>query len=455
MADFYINVNQVKNAIKELDEIIKTLNVHSESLRAIRNGLSSTVPQLQKTVDSIIKEISRERQVVCTLKEVGEQIVIEVQKTEYRIISGDRINKEIKKFLEGVAEYIDDLILTKEEREKIEQEIEKIISENADVTQMSDEEKEHLIDLYEQLYPEQGRNIDSVLEPMVDEGYDDHVQNIKVLAYTAEEPYRSLFLDNVGDVNIIDLDCNTTQNYNHGKGGISLDIDKWEENPPLDSGTYATFFHECSHAIDYQFGEDGTPYTQMYKDSDGNTLNDILENNVREDIANSAEEYLDSVGYSEEEKAAIKSEVEDAILNCADIKQPGGKPTFSSDDVEDCYDAVVSDLKGNVSGSSSDIYGGLTGNTLRNGSGHTAVRTNEEGEKWSYWTYGTYDSETNSFVPNTDEDGSLSYKPSIGKEFFAEYMAAYMTGDVDEMKGIEAYSDDTEDYIKDLINTMD
>ena len=452
MSNFRINLVQVKNAVQELDEIIKTLNKHNDSLKRIRTGLSSTVPEIQKTVDSIIEDIEKERKVARTLKKVGLEIIEEIEKAERRIILAGTIVKEIKEFLGNVAEFIDNQILTKEEREEIEKEIEKIISENPDVTQMSDAEKEHLIDLYEQLYPEHRENMNEVLEPIEDAGYDDHAQNIKVLAYTAEEPYRSIFLNNVGDVNIIETDCNGTQNYNHGKGGVSLDIDSWDS--PSDAGTYSTFFHECSHAIDYQYGEDGKAYTQTYEDNAGNTLNDTLENNVRTDIANSANDYLDDLGYSDEEKAAIKSEVEEAIMNCADIKEPGGKPTFSSDDVEDCYDAVVSDLRGNVSGSSSDIYGGLTGNTLRNGSGHAAVRTNEDGEKYSYWTNGTYDSATDSYIANTEEDGSVSYKPSVGKEFFAEYMAAYMTGDEDEMAGLEAYSDDTEDYFKELISTL-
>lgn len=454
MAEFTIDVKQVKRALAELDEVISKMNSHYETLQRIRNSLSSTVPKAQHSVDTVMAEIQRECRAVRALKNVGEQIVAEVTATEIRICAVQAVKNKIQEFVDGVAQFFDDLILTKEEREEIENEINDILSKNPDVVNMSDEDKQHLIDLYEQLYPSQGKNMDSVLEPMLDAGYNEHAQNIKVLAYTAEEPYRSVFLDNVGDVNILDLDCDDTQHYSSSTDGVYLDVDAWKNEAHPTTQTYTTFFHECSHAIDYHSGKDGVPYTQTYKDASGNTLNDTIENNVRQDIRDSAENYLDGLGYSDEEKASITSEVEKAIMNCADIHEPGSVPTLSSTDAQDCYDAVVKDVSSTVYKSSSDIYGGMTGNTLNNGCWHPAVRTRDDGTKWSYWTNGTYDSATNSYVPNVEDDGSLSYKPSIGKEFFAENMAAYMTGDTDEMKGIDVYSDDTRDYFNGLVNSI-
>lgn len=447
MTQFAIDVKNVTKAMEELDGVISKMNSHYVTMQDIKSSLSPALPQMKKSLDTVMEQFQGISQATRKLKTVGQQIAEEIMTTEGRICANQITLKEI-------LEAINDSLLTSEEQKEIEDEINALLSSNSDVMKMSDADKQRLIELYEKLYPSQGRNMESVLEPLVNAGDDDHAQNIKVLAYTAEEPYRSFFLNNVGDVNILDLDCNETQHYNSGTDGVYLDIDEWKDETNPTSKTYLTFFHECSHAIDYHSGVDGDPYTVIYMDASGNTLNDAIESNVRQDINSSATDYLNGLGYSNEEKANITSEVEKAIMNCADINEPGGSPTFCSVDAKDCYDAVVKDISSTTFKSSSDVYGGMTGNTLRNSSGHVAVRTNSEGIKWSYWTNGSYDSVKQVFVPDTESDGSLSYKPSIGKEFFAENMATHMTRDADEIKGVNVYSQDTRDYFDDLVNSI-
>ena len=73
--------------------------------------------------------------------------------------------------------------------------------------------------------------------------------NIKYLVYTADEPYRSVFLSCIKKYKISDGDLNDTAYYwSFLFKGLNFD---YPENFGSDrKGPYITFFHECGHCID-------------------------------------------------------------------------------------------------------------------------------------------------------------------------------------------------------------
>lgn len=325
------------------------------------------------------------------------------------------------------------------------------LTQMADPTKASKEVKDNFIKEYELSHPEIGKNMDECLKGIKSkENGEEHIRNIKVLAYTAEEPYRSLFLESVDKVkiNTYDLPDEEGSQY-YCSGEVYFRLKDWlyysDGTPrPITSDTYTTFFHEFGHAIDDLEAPGYKFLTDTFVDENGNTLHAVLENNVRETIRDSADDYLTEMGYTDNEIITIKAEVESAIMNCVDYSNSKYKPIFSSQDVKDCYYAVVSDVKKQISGSSSDVFGGYTGNTLMTNCRHSAINGRSV-----YWLKGDFDN-TGTFIPDKTADGSNVYTNKQPHEYFAEYMAAQMTRNNRELKGLDAYNDATDVFTNKL-----
>lgn len=118
-----------------------------------------------------------------------------------------------------------------------------------------------------------------------------------------------------------------------------------------------------------------------------------------------------------------------------EIKDTNGNNIAES--VKACYVHVIGTLQPQMSNISSDIYGGFTGNLLRNGSGHDEV--NENGRV--YWIEGSYSNNSGHIAPLYELDGTLGYK-SQESEFFAEYFAAYMVNNQDDLDSLVFFNGD-------------
>ncbi|MBQ9936559.1 MAG: hypothetical protein IJO70_11990 [Lachnospiraceae bacterium] len=361
-------------------------------------------------------------------------------------------------------------------------------------------EKTEFIALYEKLYPTDAENMDHLDKIFSKDGYtgyEEDLLNIKVLTYSADDPYKSIFIDNISSVKKGDLHYAGWSQASGGKFYINVD-DMYTINPVTNvkekTGTaYNTFFHEVSHCIDYKLGEGFKSFTSEYEDSvSGLTLNDALENDVRLRIQEYTNIYfLNNPGITPDEQKAIQAYVEDAIMNQVD-KLKYGEPDFSvivgSDpvvgpvDVKDCYDDVVSSINSQVTGFACDNYGGLTGNTLKGSGGYHEALMRNDGKYRVYWISGDIGSngkhlyiklddgkkykETIDFRDSTqwsssslDErvimsDGEVIYDDNIASEFFANGMAANISRDTDDLKAYGFYYSDTIDYFENMLNTL-
>ncbi|MBE5954513.1 MAG: hypothetical protein E7257_10260 [Lachnospiraceae bacterium] len=379
-------------------------------------------------------------------------------------------------------------------------------------TRLTMEEKLILIAAFEREFPELGANMDTLLTTFRDENLDTHIINIKVLAYTADEPYRTLFLSNAGDVFIRDLHETGTQHFTGGSGedsGVHISVDRMSlynvEEGLARASTYNTFFHECGHAIDYAIGlrydeDNGASFTRTYENENGDSMSDILENEVLRRINESISGYLDPMkGLPSDVASEIRQNVIDAIMNQVDYKTYG-KPDFIntySYMTSVCYDLVCSEINGDLCGSASDNYGGLTGNTLMSTSYHPAIRNGGGTDPTTgdtiysyrfYWLDDTSIAAENEAgvreltvnLDNGDQfveemslddpnllsdvtfaeeiiysDGNVTYNENTGSEFFAETIAAHMTRESGaEADALNYYYDDTMDYFVELIDVM-
>ena len=469
MSKFYICEEKFLNDAKRIENVQRAIKDANNKVLNIKNGLGAlSLPGIAGVLEAISMKLIKEASNTGLLHSTGITISELYKKTE-ETISGNTVWNKLKNFL-------DDLILTKEERQDIQNQIDQLTgpytyeddygTQRVDVFKMSEEERQELIDLYEKLHPDYAKDMDKCLKPLKDEGYDDDIMNIKAIAYTAPEPYRSMYLENVGDVNIADLHYDKTkaQNYNSGidvdndgkaDGGIRFNIDdKWDSDL---SKRYTTFFHESGHAID-DIIADGKPggdyYTQSYKDDYGDHLTDTLQSDVRSAIGDYVNDYLKDSDLNPIEQMVVRNRITNEIMGCFDEKYDYpvmddckifGKEILSADDMQDLLDSTVTAVKNDNIGPSSDVMGGYTGNLLRNGNGHSAIRVNDDGSLSNYWVNGSDESGT--FVPNEDD----FYSGQQEKEFWAEKFAAEMTGNKDELDGIDGRLDNGTEFMENMI----
>ncbi|MDO5127343.1 MAG: hypothetical protein Q4D54_06315 [Eubacteriales bacterium] len=485
MAEFYLNEEGLRNEIERLDGVKDALSgaVRTMVNMKIQIGLLSDL-KVQAALDKIILQAGRDIVRVRSIQLAGRMILRRFRWAE-DVISGNTV-------FDRIAQWFDDLFLTPEERAEIQAEIDQLLASytytdtygvtRVDVYSMSPDEREQLVELYEQLHPGDARNMDTCLQPLADEGYNDDITYIKAIAYTAPEPYRSIYLENVGDINIVDLhyDKNKSQNYKSGidvdgdgvaDGGIRFNIDeRWSSDPRT---RYNTFFHESGHAIDDLLADGhagGDFLSRTYEDANGDRLTDALQTDVRNSIEHYVEDYTQGMELGPLEEKLVTAAITREIMTCYDYRYDYpvmndltimGREILPASDMQDILDYTVTSIQTDNSGPSSDIMGGYSGNLLtdRNSSGrplsyHQAVSLSEQSDgtfvTTNYWVQGSGGSTESSFVPS----GDYAYTGKQESEFWAENFSAQMTGNQTELNGIDGRLDTGRDYVVSMIDDI-
>ncbi len=361
---------------------------------------------------------------------------------------------------------------------------------------LTEDEKKKFVELYEKLNPEHAANMEGIVNIFEEDGYDGYEEdllNIKLLAYSADEPYRSAYLNNIGNVRYGDVHNAGREYSSMGAFYVNFENNGEERN----SLSYKTFFHETTHCIDYYLGEEGKKYTTIYQSStDGLTFNKVLENEVRNRIDSTIAEYFEQNGnFSQEQQNEIKDYVIDAIMNQVDHYE-FGDPNFSKivdkdagvtdEQVELCYSQVVNDINSELHGTVVDYYGGFTGNTLKSASGdgwmHNAVEKNSIGEYYLYWVNGEVDDsgkdvsiildggeeiegvmDTTDSVQDSDSDfdekiimsnQNVKYTNHAESEFFANSMASNICRNEEDVFAYAYCSSETNEFYNSMLESI-
>lgn len=316
---------------------------------------------------------------------------------------------------------------------------------------LSNERTAAAVAYYDIYHLDEARTMTHNLLPMINEGYDDHVNNIKLLAYTADEPYKSVFLENVQYVKIEDIHSSSSYEWCHG---IYINVDDMGDASDASENDYRTYFHEMSHGIDDHFKWK----SNSYSNANGTTLDDTLQKEVRQKIEDAVYETIEDEGYTKEEQKKIVETITNEIMNTTNY-DPNATPSFNGNvTYQGYYSEVVEDVKEDVINEMSDVYGGYTGNTLRVNWGHDAVsdETRSDGTTYerTYWLESDLDSNDKAVI-KYDSNGNVIYSGSQEKEFFAESMSAHMTGADFGMDGYNGYSEETKEIFEEIVKEMD
>lgn len=241
------------------------------------------------------------------------------------------------------------------------------------------------------------------------------ILNIKYLAYTAEEPYRSLYMEKLDAYRISDLygeeEKKSDTFYELGRH-ITL---KYPDSFLQDArGAYTSFFHETGHGTDYYMV---SFYSRQYQYEDPETgekhsLYELIEADVYENVR-------------EHIRSCDASLSEDEVEQVLESIQYGG----SAEDLQDMKLVKIRDnvlqtydkeLAGPTMSAVCDVYGGMTNQNINSAQGYG--HGPEEGKPFFYW----YDA----FGQPTENQSS---------ELWAEYFSFRMTGNEEALEQIKAY----------------
>lgn len=283
-------------------------------------------------------------------------------------------------------------------------------------------QQEYVVEAYELIHPEIKEKMDKLLstgEPNVLTSND--ITSIKYLAYTAPEPYKTVYLEYVGKYEfacIYDDPMDRTSNYGKDKNQIYI-YDSENALKNCSRGDYMTIFHESGHAIDYIFNANDTEYYCLefttYSDELGRDI--TLQEAIYFDVYNNIEEKIRLAGITDES----------AVSRILETFKYGQSDTDELDDIEnrvreEVIDAYADELSGESNAAAGDVYGGVTNLVLDAPGvyGHRPKTGNVD--EYRYWY---------------NADGSMTYRQS--KELWAEYFASCMTSDKPALESIEEH----------------
>ena len=285
---------------------------------------------------------------------------------------------------------------------------------------------------YEKSHPEHAAIMDRFFGRIANDGHWNDIQNIKYMIYLADEPYRSLILNNVDNMKIgnhhaeedADNNGSFSQYYNSfalsNSITISLLPEKGKDNP---RGPYYTLFHEIGHGIDDVTTTFGFT-TTYYKDPEfDKQLNELITMGVHNSIRNTIASIANVPKYS----AVDQENVFKALLHGGDVatlkpyewevyclvvdKYMTGFQTHPANNAKDYGQlATVTDMFSAYVMHAKDSNGKVR--TIFGGYAH------EE----NYW---------HGFFADTGKRAS--------REFFAGYFAACLIGDTTTLNNLRAY----------------
>lgn len=321
------------------------------------------------------------------------------------------------------------------------------------IQEVSSYQKNCIIDDFERKYPE----YKNAMETMLSTGDPNELEkedmlNIKYIAYTAPEPYRTIYLENL---NLCTFYCiYDEKEQENAKNGYSSEERKivirnmsqaFMNNP---RAPYMTIFHESGHAIDHMICEvDGAYFTENYTTS-SSELDEVKESIGKEevtlqdaiyyDVYYSIENRIKSAKTLDEEKTneeilgeesiekildSLKGDVEDTVvLNDEEVAVKNQILEYYSNEFEKIENAIALDIYRSMTNGNIDIE---DSDSVQNG--HSD----------EYWK---------------NEDGSLNSNHC--KELWAEYFASCMTDNKAFLRSIEKYFPESSKVLEEIVTQL-
>ena len=388
---FDIKVKQAKSTVGEMDELIKKMNSCQVELSGICFRLRILYDYTLHTyIKSIEDEITHTNECQCEMKNLQNAL-------------GNVIYQYVKTENSIKAESEQALIKLLDER-----------GENP-LSKVTEKDMNQAIADFEKDHEDEVKDLNKFLKSGESNDLtDEDIRHIKYLLYTAPEPYRSIYLDNISKFKIKVTD-NTDKSafYQPWRHRVTYAYPESFYKDPR--GPYTVFFHECGHAID-DLGEESKwlgSDTENYE-----FKSDALEKDV---TLREAIEY--DVYYNKDNRhsvAYIANMIKDSgcdgkkgnVNRVINALKKGDVNCLKTEDDYVLYDMVIDEVTEGINDVTyeavSDVYGGVSNNALRGGG---------YGHENDYWQ---------------DEK-------KAAKELWAEYFSYHIAGDAESLAAVYEY----------------
>lgn len=293
-----------------------------------------------------------------------------------------------------------------------EERLEKLLEKYRSQDTVTDEDKDEFIRIYEIYNVETKKKLDNLLSKLTEE----QIRQVKYIIYTAEEPYRSIYLNELESYTLGNVSGSDTGFFRSSNNTINVDMITEPTNP---RGPYTTFFHESGHALDYNFYNDGNFYSLTYRNSEGQSLMDVIYEDVRNDIRKTIARYTKDKNTQEDLLNYIMG------AGSIDVNTLSKKEKQLLQYIQAYY---KKDMHGAQNESCSDVYGGVTNNIISGEYGHWSD---------SYW----YDRKGN-------PTGSQA------KELWAEYYSYCMTGNEEALENLREHFPNAAKFLDEMAESM-
>ena len=381
-----------------------------------------------------------------------EEIKLKAVKMYLDIADGDRDNltRSQIRFLRG---YMDEIA---RDRYQGMDNVSDLRSANPDVIPL-------YIQIYELLNPEQAETVREFMSPVTEaatrrNGYAQDVENILYILYTAEEPYRTVFIDSSRKLKLGDINYDETAYYNSGTQSINLNMDKLRSS----SLPYLTLFHEWGHGVDdvsvylYLLNPSASS-NRSFTDSEGMTVKMLLVDEITNCIERALNDVVadNGLSLSDSEMQMIMDHLvsreyiygglypsdwsTDMTIAFRELINYFGHQNYYYDNLILSHSVKVRGILNNDSSYMvlSDIFGAITNNQIGGFTGHFFDDEKDlkkvgmvNGENYT-------DEQIGDFISKYDywyNSQGLTYH--IAGEFFAEYSSYQIYGNAD---AINAY----------------
>lgn len=396
---------------------LNTLKVSADELREVSSAIQS--------FRSDIEEIQRSLRMAHGMTMSGVRVALIAQNIKLQVY---------QKKMDALANVLNDVEKQYQDTEKriCDYQVAHITLLNSNDTGkeiVSSEQKEEVIRNFEEKHSEEVKNLNVFLHSGdSDDLTETDIREMKYLIYTAEEPYRSIYLNSVSKYKINTTDSGGNAYYQPWRHKVTYSYpDSFGEDP---RGDYTVFFHECGHAIDdlsdkaKWIGSD-TESFRVYNDEIGKevTLREAIEFDVYFNPNNPHS--MTSIANSLMSDGGKGSQGN--IDNVIRAFQLGSSESLSKEDLA-LYNAVRNQHLRTTGTNESyeavtDVYGGVSHNTLRGGGyGHDNV----------YW-----------------ED-----KNKAGMELWAEYFSYNMTKNQDSLGHLVEYFPEASKVMEQYADTL-
>ena len=338
--------------------------------------------------------------------------------------------------------------------------------------------EEIVVDLYRLINPDSAKKFDELFDSCENATISELDRyNIMYLAYTAEEPYKSLLLNSLGKFKLGKFDPELKQSgFEPGKNVINFTTgNSWLRD--LD-GAYTSFFHECGHAIDYHARVEEKEWYSVSYELEGNY--DVIYDDIIDRVQLEIAEYIDTKFGSLDDRERYKyiNEISYCIVYekgdvshfsdmtertickrviskmCSDLNETIDRE--EDDKVEkdltenkktENYKTEIGKLKTDEKkykyACASDIYGGATDKTVAGESGHDLFKDKDKDGIW--------DDGEGYFFPDKDgertkynEKGEINNE-NLVLEAWAEFFSYSITGNKKAL-------DWTSEYLPNTVN---